>query len=514
MDCLIIIGLFKLFISSEAFLLNSKELIEKAGISRATLNNYISCGIVPKPEVMPPNALDGAAPRLGYFNDEILMRIAEIQRLKKSGWSMSRIAEHFASGKEEAEQKRAGPAEAVVPELSMTQGPKVSIDEIGYPAYMVNYNFELTWFNDAARQDLLGNIPQLPSESEARSIFKYLLHAQISGADVRSEILRFHFGLAKLRAPKSSFFNLCREVPRESMGMLERLYNEAELPGGGLISQTFIPGRGPGAVEAMSLYGVQFREGILFVMAPSDGVSEDLLSLLARRDIVIRDLVRKRLPVLTHVAVLVADLQGSTKICSELPPEEYFELINQIWLTVDPIFRRYYGTHGKHAGDGMVYYFFPQPDCNYIWNAISAANEMRQEIRRISKDWQLRKGWTSELYLNTGINEGQEWLGTFQSATHVEFTVLGDTINYTARLSDFARGGSIWATKNLLGKMSAEERQRLKYGVRRKNSDGQEILVTSTYSTVDNLIDLNNGRGEKLKDIARLPITEIIEIKA
>jgi DNA-binding transcriptional MerR regulator len=104
MDCLIIIGLFKLFISSEAFLLNSKELIEKAGISRATLNNYISCGIVPKPEVMPPNALDGAAPRLGYFNDEILMRIAEIQRLKKSGWSMSRIAEHFASGKEEAEQ--------------------------------------------------------------------------------------------------------------------------------------------------------------------------------------------------------------------------------------------------------------------------------------------------------------------------------------------------------------------------------------------------------------------------
>jgi len=92
----------------------------------------------------------------------------------------------------------------------------------------------------------------------------------------------------------------------------------------------------------------------LFVHAPADDASGDMLALLSRRDLVIRDLVRKRLPVLTHVAVLVTDLQQSTKICSELPPEEYFELINQIWSTVDPIFRRRYGTYGKHARDGMV----------------------------------------------------------------------------------------------------------------------------------------------------------------
>ena len=418
---------------------------------------------------------------------------------------MTRITDHFA-----AEQPSTETAiKNAVAESVRSTMPRLSVEEIACPAYMVNYNFELTWFNVAARTGVLGNFDQLPADTESRSVFQYLLHdGMVQG---REDILRFHLGLARQRAPKSSFFNLCRNVPRAALGALERLYNEAKPPESRLIAETFMPGDVPGA-KPIRLYAVQFREGILFVHAPDDDGPEDLLMLLARRDLVIRDLVRKRLPVLTQLAVLVTDLQQSTKICSELPPDEYFELINEIWSTVDPIFRRHYGTYGKHAGDGMVYYFFPQPDCNYLWNALQAAHEMREAMRRLSKKWQLRKGWANELYLNTGINEGQEWLGTFQSATHVEFTVLGDTINHAARLSDFARYGKVWATKNLVGKLAAEERKRLKYGVLRKTADGQDVFVASSYSTPENLVDLSTGRGEKLRDIALLPITEIVEI--
>ena len=78
--------------------MTSKELLERTGISRATLNNYISWGIVPKPEVLPPEPRDGAAPRIGYFADEVVERIEEIQRLKREGWSITRIVEHFAAG--------------------------------------------------------------------------------------------------------------------------------------------------------------------------------------------------------------------------------------------------------------------------------------------------------------------------------------------------------------------------------------------------------------------------------
>ena len=422
---------------------------------------------------------------------------------------MARITDHFASQQSGASKSEVKAVAGVPGGLEREALSRLTVEEIAHPAYMVNYNFELIWFNSAARSGVLGNFAQLPAETESRSVFQFLLNSENLGR--REEILRFHFGIAKQRAQKSSFFTLCGTMPHEVLGTLERLYNEAERPASDLITHTYIA-RGPTDVNAICLYAVQFREGILFVHAPGDGGSEDLLTLLARRDLVIRDLLRKRLPVLTHVAVLVTDLQQSTKICAELPPEEYFELINEIWSTVDPIFRRHYGTYGKHAGDGMVYYFFPQPDCNYVWNALLAANEIRAVMRRLSKEWQLRKGWTNELYLNSGLNEGQEWLGTFQSATHVEFTVLGDTINHAARLSDFARFGAVWATKNLIGKLTAEERQQVKYGVQRKSNEGQDIFVASTYSTVANLTDLNTGKGEKLKDIALLPITEITEI--
>src|SRR5688572_29250429 len=76
-------------------LLTSKEVLEATGISRATLNNYISSGIVPRPEVLPPEPSDGAAPRIGYFPPETIARIEEIQRLKREGWSITRITEHF-----------------------------------------------------------------------------------------------------------------------------------------------------------------------------------------------------------------------------------------------------------------------------------------------------------------------------------------------------------------------------------------------------------------------------------
>lgn len=77
-------------------------------------------------------------------------------------------------------------------------------------------------------------------------------------------------------------------------------------------------------------------------------MSYRFLVVLARRDEVIRDLLKKHLPVVMELSVLVVDLQASTMICMQLPPEEYFELISQMWDTMEPVFRKYYVTHGKY----------------------------------------------------------------------------------------------------------------------------------------------------------------------
>lgn len=507
-------------------MLTSLELIQATGISRATLNNYIAQGLLPRPVVKNPEAdAMTRARQIGYFPDDAVERVVRIQSLKKQGMQLAEIARRMQADYPQptltATSERRSPAmaaargenEYVLPINALhglTGSQRFTIDQIPFPAYMVNYNFEITWFNEAARTELLGGFERLPSDIKERNALVYLLKGMYGQDQANREALvQIHLMLARGRLTRNDLMGF---LTQQAQTQLSSSQSPADVyPSGSLVKLPLALQAPDGEKVEYSVHASYYREGILFVYAPALG-DDNLLHLLERRDEVIRNLLKKRLPVLTDVAVLVADLQNSVRICTELPADEYFELINEIWATMEPIFRKYYGTHGKHVGDGMVYYFFPQPDCNYILNALMCAQEIKNAMRRISKEWQLRKNWMHELYLNTGINEGLEWLGVFHVDTKVEFTVLGDTINHTARLSDFARSGAIWATKNLLGKLSAEQRKRVKFGIRRKNEDGYEVMVESSYSRIMELIDLNAPHNEKLHDVAALAITEIIDL--
>lgn len=519
-------------------MLTSFEVMQAANISRATLNNYISLGLLPRPLVKNPEpGAATSARQIGYFPEEVLARLERISQLKKEGYAMADIAKQLELdgfpvieatptqeiGKQHTPffEPSAHAAKAGIRNMPQTVIPaksnvlRLTIDHIPYPAYMVNYNFEITWFNEEARTDLLGAFEHLPADIKERNALSYLLKGRLGreGAN-REELLQFYLLFGKGRFSRNDLMKIL--TGQADATPKQREESLAELrPNGTLVQLPLNLRLENDEVAHYNVYASYYREGILFIHLPSHAESDSLLGLLERRDEVIRNLLKKHLPVLTDVAVLVADLQSSVRICTELPPEEYFELINQIWATMEPIFRKYYGTHGKHVGDGMVYYFFPQPDCNYIFNALMCAQEMKATMRRISKEWQLRKNWMNELYLNTGLNEGHEWLGIFHIETKVEFTVLGDTINHAARLSDFARGGAIWATKNLLGKLPAKERQRVKFGIRRQDAEGREVFVGAFYSRITELAHLNDSaRNEKLNDIAALPVTEIMEIEA
>jgi class 3 adenylate cyclase/DNA-binding transcriptional MerR regulator len=516
-------------------MLTSFEVMQAANISRATLNNYISQGLLPRPLVKNPEpGASTQARQIGYFPNEVLTRLKRIQQLKKDGCAMAEITRQMelddlqipeapmqmlksthapilesAARPVPADNKYASPP--AVP--AQPNQLRLTIDHIPFPAYMVNYNFEITWYNEAARTELLGEFDRLPADIKERNALDFLLKGRLgrSGAN-REELLQFYLLLGKGRLSRNGLMDVL--TGKSDIPVMQTGEPLAEArPGGTLMQLPLTLVLENGEVVHYNVYAAYYREGILLVYQPGHAASDSLLGLLERRDEVIRNLLKKHLPVLTEVAVLVADLQNSVRICTELPPEEYFELINQIWSTMEPIFRKYYGTHGKHVGDGMVYYFFPQPDCNYIFNALLCAQEMKATMRRISKEWQLRKNWLNELYLNTGLNEGQEWLGIFHIETKVEFTVLGDTINHAARLSDFARGGGIWATKNLLGKLTAAERQRVQFGIRRQDADGREVFVGASYSRISELANLSAPRNEKLIDIAALPVTEIVEVR-
>jgi len=499
---------------------SSLEVLQASGISRATLNNYIALGLLPKPIVKTPGVDSGTQARLiGYFPPDVFDRIERIKLMKKNGMTMDEIVRKLSLPTTEgqpqktAEPPRSGSTSATtsaskaktpqspkLPEYAMAETGtlRLTIDKLPYPAYMLNYNLELAWYNEEARVSILGAFERLPADTKERNVLDFFARG-IYGKNLanREAFRQLHEEMRHKRQIDKNGNTSLDDADRVASPIMDWLLNLRAVDG---------------TSNFYRIYASYFREGILVIFTDETTGHNDLLGMLERRDDVIRNLLKKRLPVLTDVAVMVADLQNSVRICSELPPEEYFELINQIWASMEPIFRRYYGTHGKHVGDGMVYYFFPQPDCNYIYNALKCANQIRDVMRKISKEWQIRKNWLNELYLNTGLNEGQEWLGVFHIETKIEFTVLGDTINHAARLSDFASHGSLWATKNLMGKLTAEERKNIRFGVRRLDQDKREVFVNATYSRISELVDLASPRHEKLRDISALAVTEIVEV--
>jgi len=504
-------------------MLTSKELLKRTGISRATLNNYIALGILPKPIVKRGGGEDGRAPRLGYFPVDSVQRVEEVQRLKYEGLSMANIAARFR-GQEEAaarepESQAAPQAPAVAAaETGLEAVPgtdlRVTVSDIPGPAYMVNNNFELVWWNERAARGLFGLSGGMQGEVEARNVFRLLMLAEsLKGGPDREEVLAFHLGLAKNRLPREALTKMYSSVSSRDAHLLEELYDGTEPIAQRSLTHRYVAlAESGGEVGPYNLYACYFREGILFAYVPVAADSESLMELLARREQVIRDLLKRRMPFLTNVAVLVADLQNSVQICAELPPEEYFALINHIWQAAEPVFRKYYGTHGKHVGDGMVHYFFPQPDCNHVLNAVYCAHDLKDVMREVSREWQARKNWLNELHLNSGLNEGQEWFGTYHSDTNIEFTVLGDTINHAARISDFARFGTIWVTKNMLGTLTPMEREKVRFGIRRRTESGEEVFVSNLYARISSMVDLTEGRNLKFRDIATLAVAEVVDV--
>ena len=519
-------------------MISSKALIDQTGISRATLNNYIQLGILPKPVVqsLSADADEGGARVLGFFPDDALERVQAVQILKTQGLSMAQVAERLAQTDAllevhelQLETVSARPAMRPVGSSTNTRTANtrsghgmsealgnlsLSLDTLTHPAYMLNYNFELTWFNETARKEVFGFVTP-PAKSTERNLLNLLSRPEVClGLENQRALVGLLLQLASSRISYESLAKLVAQSDAELMPLLnslafgdsekEQAVNEVE----------FFQKDSKGKFVCYRVYAVYFREGILVVHSPGEERGDDLLNFLARRDQVIQSLLSKRLPVMTPLAVLVADLQNSVRICSELPPDEYFALINQIWATMGPILRKYTGTHGKHVGDGVVYYFFPQAESNYLFNAVACADELRLAMRKISAEWQLKKNWFTELQLNIGLHEGQEWLGSFQSANHIEFAVLGNTINQASRLSDFARHGSIWATKDLISKLSADERSRVEFGVLRKSQENGDRFVASSYAQVESLIDLQKDKYEKLRDISQLAVTEIRRISA
>jgi class 3 adenylate cyclase/DNA-binding transcriptional MerR regulator len=507
-------------------LITSKEIIDKTGISRATLNNYIKMGILPKPIVRKPGPEQKGVKQIGYFPADVLDRILKVKLLKRQGNSMDEIVNLFkeiisdkpdTAEKDSTDEKQSEKPEAEPTKISRRIVDKelgVTIADINSPAYLINHDLEIEWINSHAEELIFNRNVRSIVNVESRNVFKLLL-SKDSQSHMKNweESVILHFTILQNRIIDNKINRLYEGITEKETGTLSDLFwLKKDLARENLYHLPATIIKADNSRSSFWVHTMSFREGTFLVYVPTDNINADLLNMLGQRKMIINELLKNRMPSLVSLSVLVADLQDSVKISAELLPSQYFELINELWQTMGPIFEKYNGIYGKHVGDGLLYYFIHKPGSNYLMSSVNCAMEIREVMKELNSKWRLKKGWDNELFLNTGINEGQEFFGTIYSATNIEFTALGDTINIAGRLSDFAQNGEIWTTKNLISKLSQEERGKIRFGVHKENHTGKNMFIQDSFSRVSDLMIKDNSHYRQFASIAGLPITKIIEM--
>ena len=316
-------------------MLNSKDLLARAKISRATLNNYINLGLLPKPVVKSPEEGGTRARRLGYFPDSTLNDIGKIEAMKREGLRMDTIVEKL----------RADDGAS-----SATTSP---------------------------------------------------------GTSAKSE--------------------------------------------------------GATSTPADPPKGTAWR--------PPEPVKDEFT------------------PQLATVAVMVVQLDQVDRITAELPHDECFQLVNQLWGTATLIAKRFGATLAPYGRSSLVAYFRLSDESNHVMTAFRCARALQIAMHPISEEWRNRKGWTNDIRLNIGIDEGHERFGAIRAGERAVFAVFGETMDRAVALATVGRGGALWTTKNSMGALDDDERTGVGFGIRHREENGHDFTVRSTYARLSDLLD-------------------------
>lgn len=180
----------------------------------------MALGILPNPVIKTPGEHEGRGTRLGYFEDSAIDQIKQVQKLKKEGFTMAQITRQLTKESTSLVSSQVNPATTFSQEaapsissnaeqgspgkLSLAQNLSFdgSVDDLPGPAYMVNNNFELIWWNSEAQHSFFNDNSELPGDLVSRNLLKLLFHTQAGqDKDPIKDLLQPHLAAGKNDSP-------------------------------------------------------------------------------------------------------------------------------------------------------------------------------------------------------------------------------------------------------------------------------------------------------------------------
>ena len=141
------------------------------------------------------------------------------------------------------------------------------------------------------------------------------------------------------------------------------------------------------------------------------------------------------------VTVLFSDIRGFTAITEHADADKLVAQLNEYFLEMVGGVLQHEGTLQKFIGDAIMAVWGDTHSAGVkadARGAVTAALHMRRELARLNEGWRDRPDRV-ELSVGIGVNHGEVIVGNVGHPQRMEFTVLGDGVNLTARLESATR---------------------------------------------------------------------------
>jgi len=132
-----------------------------------------------------------------------------------------------------------------------------------------------------------------------------------------------------------------------------------------------------------------------------------------------------------EVCILFSDARGYTEMSQELEPEDLFEILSRRLADQVKLVYLHGGYVDKYSGDGIMAVFdgedLTRNCCRCALGILEGANGSPG-----------REG-AGAIELGLGVHRGYAMVGNLGSEEHLDYTVIGKTVNLAARLCGLAR---------------------------------------------------------------------------
>jgi adenylate cyclase len=155
---------------------------------------------------------------------------------------------------------------------------------------------------------------------------------------------------------------------------------------------------------------------------------------------------------LPDCTVFNSDIRGFTRMSDGTAPQEIVDMLNEYFeLMVDVLFK-FEGTLDKFMGDGIMALFgAPVPHPDDPIRSVRAALEMMDVLGALNRSRIARN--EAPLAIGIGIHTGPLVAGYIGSPKALSYTVIGDTVNTSARLCGIAEAGQIIVSESTVARL-------------------------------------------------------------